>query len=145
MSRKSIEEKALKLYKETDDWEEVGWILPSGKLLEWGDTHDEMAEKIDDCTREELIQQGWIRVVTQEVTGIHMRADGVPTIAQLRRVYELVDQMGREEFIIDTTSKDGRNLKSVQPPDPDQVLYYMGALHQVGFDEIYNAKMKEGE
>ena len=141
MGRKPSEGKALKLFGETEDPTKAGWILPSGKLVYWADCHDFMAIKISDCLKEDIIQQGWVRVLHHsefsKEDGVEISADEEPTIQQLRRIYELVEQTGGEYFHVEWTDKDGKHLEKVLPSDPDEVMYCMGAMHQVGFEQVY--------
>lgn len=142
MSRKASEKKALKLFGETENPTDAGWILPSGKMVYWGDSHEWMAIKIADCSVEDILLQGWIRAQNQggecgDEVGIEISADIEPTIPQLRRICEMVAQTDKECFLVEWTSKDGKHLLKELPPDPEEVMYCMGAMHQAGFERVY--------
>ena len=145
------EKKALKLFGETDDPTEAGWILPDGKMVYWADSHECMAIKLGDYSRDDIIQQGWIRAVNNggedgKEVGIEISADGELTIRQLRRIQELVERTDRECFLIEWTDKDGRHLTKELPADPEEVMYCIGAMHRAGFERVYKeVKRRKGE
>lgn len=152
MGRKSLEEKALKLFGETENITDAGWILPNGQLVYWGDSHEWMAIKINDGSVNDFLQRGWIRTQNQggecgDEAGIEISADIEPTIPQLRRICEFAEKTDKKCFLVEWTSKDGKHLLKELSPDPEEVMYCMGAMHTVGFDEVYkeyNRRKDEG-
>ena len=133
-------QKALDIFGTTDDWNEAGWILPSGDMLNFSDgdnhtgsrehDHRDIARAFSGAgeygTHEmrQFRNDGNIRFYP-EIPGLNIASGTELTEDQEDRIRELVDTFndeGVEQFCIDFSSSDGDMYGQLAyTVDPDQV------------------------